>query len=93
VVEDLPTDVRTVLDQLFTEGQRALEAEELDTVREAVTSAKSAITNKLPESELRTELLHGCERIAVLLDAEGDAEPAVAAEYLAAMERRLAAVE
>ncbi|PSQ30494.1 hypothetical protein BRD06_01900 [Halobacteriales archaeon QS_9_67_15] len=93
MVEDLPTDVRTVLEQLFTEGRRALEADDLDTARESVTSAQSVAANKLPESELRGELLHGCERIAALLDADGDTEPAAAAEYLAAMERRLAAVE
>jgi len=93
-VEDLPTDVRTVLSQLFAEGRRALADGDAATARESVTSAAAVVRNKLPDGEFKRELRHGCERVVDLLDA-GD-EPAdaeVAAEYLAAMERRLDAVE
>ncbi|ELZ29496.1 hypothetical protein C475_02568 [Halosimplex carlsbadense 2-9-1] len=93
-MEDLPTDVRTVLSQLFAEGQRALADDDRDTARESVTSAASVVRNKLPDGEFKRELRHGCERVVDLLDT-GD-EPAdaeAAAEYLAAMERRLDAVE
>ncbi|QLH80713.1 hypothetical protein [Halosimplex pelagicum] len=94
MVEDLPTDVRTVLSQLFAEGRRALDENDPTTARESVTSAAAVVRNKLPESALKRELRHGCERVVDLLDT-GD-EPAdaeAAAEYLAAMERRLDAVE
>ena len=85
--DDLPTDVETVLAQLFDAGQDALESEEFDTCRQVVGSVESVATNKLPESERRARLLHGCERVRVLLDEE---ETAVAAEYLRAMDAQLA---
>jgi hypothetical protein len=94
VVEDLPTDVQTVLSQLFAESRRALCDDDLATARESVISAASVVRNKLPDGEFKRELRHGCERVVDLLNA-GD-EPAdaeAAAEYLAAMERRLDAVE
>ena len=103
VTEDPPADVLAVLAQLFGEGQEALADGDADTAREAVTSAEAVATNKLPEGDLRGQLLHGCAQARALLDpetgggsAEGDdpegangAEPDAAAEYLAAMERRL----
>jgi hypothetical protein len=104
VTEDPPADVLAVLAQLFAEGQEALADGEVDTAREAVTSTEEVASNKLPEGDLRGQLLHGCAQARALLDpetgggsAEGDGpegmdrvEPdAAAAEYLAAMERRL----
>lgn len=87
--EDVPTDVRTVLGQLFAEAQRALERGDTGTARESVTSAEAVVVNKLPAGELSGELRHGCERTRALLDAEADPKPEAAAGYLAAMERRL----
>lgn len=92
-MEDLPTDVRTVLSQLFAEGRRALADDDVTTARESVTSAAAVVRNKLPDGEFKRELRHGCERVVDLLDAGDDDDAAAAAEYLAAMERRLDAVE
>jgi hypothetical protein len=77
VAEDLPPDVRAVLTQLFAEGRNALAADERDAAVETVTSAEAVATNKLPEGSLRDRLLHGCERVRRLLDADpgGDADP------------------
>ncbi|QLH76553.1 hypothetical protein HZS55_04200 [Halosimplex rubrum] len=93
MVEDLPTDVRTVLSQLFAEGRRALGDDDTATARETVTSAAAVVRNKLPEGEFERELRHGCERVVDLLDAGDPADAEAAAEYLTAMERRLANVE
>jgi len=93
VVEDLPTDVRTVLSQLFAEGRRALADDDSATARESVTSAAAVVRNKLPDGEFKRELRHGCERTLALLDAGDADDAAAAAEYLAAMGRRLDAIE
>jgi hypothetical protein len=93
VTEDLPEDVRSVLAQLFAEGQTAVERDDPATARETVTSAEEVARNKLPEGELRGRLLHGCARALDLLDPEGGVEDDAAAEYLAAMERLLAGVD
>lgn len=103
VTEDLPPDVHTVLTQLFTEGREALEAGERDAAIEAVASAETVVTNKLPEGPFRDRLLHGCVRVRRLLDAgiddpsppegadtSGGDRTDAAAAYLAAMERRVA---
>ena len=87
--EDVPADVRTVLTQLFAEGQQALEADDIDTCRQTIESAEDVATNKLPEGELRDRVLHGCERVRTLLDADGDADADAAGEFLAAMERQI----
>lgn len=78
MAEDLPPDVRAVLTQLFAEGRNALAADERDAALETVTSAEAVATNKLPEGSLRDRLLHGCERVRRLLDADpaGAADPA-----------------
>lgn len=81
MAEDLPPDVRAVLTQLFAEGRNALAADEREAALETVTSAEAVATNKLPEGSLRDRLLHGCERVRRLLDADpadggGSADPA-----------------
>ena len=100
---DPPADALAVLAQLFAEGQEALVDGDVDTARETVTSAEEVATTKLPDGDLRGQLLHGCGQARALLDpetgaasGEGDdpdgadrVEPDAAAEYLAAMERRL----
>jgi hypothetical protein len=106
VGEDLPPDVRTVLTQLFAEGREALAAGDREVALDAVTTAETVATNKLPEGPLRGRLLHGCGRVRALAgdgatadgpgegDATGGATPGgsdeAAAAYLAAMERRVA---
>jgi hypothetical protein len=132
VIDDIPADVRSVLTQLFAEGQTALAAGDIQVARDVLTTAETVVTNKLPRGPVRDRLLHGCARVDSLLDAnasdipphseedEGNhnrnhddndernhnrkrnrnnertdtsADPAVhrdaAADYLAAMERRL----
>lgn len=89
VTDDLPADVATVLAQLFDEGQAALDGGDPQTARESVTTAETVVTNKLPEGPLREQFLHGCARTRRLLDSDEDVEPEAAAEYLAAMARRL----
>jgi len=89
VSEDVPADVSAALAQLFEEGQQALEDGDRETCRQTVESAESVATNKLPEGELRGQLLHGCERVHHLLDPETEEDPEVAIEFLTAMQRRL----
>jgi len=86
---DVPPDVDSVLTQLFDEGRKAFERGEVATGVSAVTSAGTVARHKLPESPLRERLLHGCERVETVATAPDD-DHAVAAEYVAAMERRLA---
>jgi hypothetical protein len=83
-------DVMDVLEQLFEAGARALDgdapadgASRADTARQILTSAETVATNKLPEGEFRSRLLHGCERALSTLDAD----PVVAAEHCRAMAR------
>lgn len=83
---DVPADVEAVLAQLFDEASEAFERGDVETGVSAVTTAATVTRNKLPESALREELLHGCERTEQVA-ADNDA---VAAEYTAAMARRLA---
>ena len=87
VSEDLPSDVQVVLTQLIDEGETAIRSTEFDTARQTVRSAETVSRNKLPESDLREQLLHGCEQVHTALDEE---RPDTAAEYLRAMGRRLA---
>lgn len=85
---DLPADVRDTLVQLFVESRRALTADDPETAASAVDSARTVATNKVPEGPLREQLLFGCETVSDLLVAE-DGDHAAAAEYLAAMQRRV----
>jgi hypothetical protein len=89
VTDDLPTDVRDTLAQLFREGQVAIDEGEHETARETVSTAETVATNKLPAGPLREELLHGCASATRLLDPTDEVEADAAAEYLAAMGRRL----
>lgn len=82
--DDAPTDVRTVLCQLFGAGREALAEDDPGRCERIVDSARSVATNKLPEGERRAKIRHGCERVQTLL---ADDETAAATEYLAAMER------
>lgn len=87
--EDVPADVEAVLLQLFEAGSEAAQDGDSVTARETVERAETVIANKLPESDLKSQLHHGCERAHEALEPESEAETAVAVEYLAAMERRI----
>jgi hypothetical protein len=92
VDDDIPADVQESLTQLLGECADALAGDDVQTARETATSARSVATNKLPEGELRDHLLHGCDRVEMLLDPEAgdeDVETDAAGEYIAAMRRRL----
>lgn len=89
VPEDLPSDVLSVLKQLLSEGQTAIRAGDIDTAREIVETTATVSRNKLPDGELRGQLLHGCGEVTEALTPTGDVEADVAAEYLRAMARRL----
>ena len=94
--DDIPADVKESLAQLLGECADALEGDDVQTARETVTSARSVATNKLPEGELREHLLHGCDRVEMLLDpaaGDEDIEADAAGEYVAAMRRRFPDVE
>lgn len=89
VTTDVPPDVEAVLTQLFEESREAFERGDRETGVATVTSAATVARTKLPECTLRAHVLHGCERAEAVTTAEDD-DTAVAAEYVAAMERRLA---
>lgn len=84
---ELPADVTSVLTQLFAEAQHALEDDDWETARSAVSSAATVAEHKVPADMLADQLQHGCARVQSLLDA---GQPRAATEYLAAMERRVA---
>jgi hypothetical protein len=86
VSDDVPTDVETVLAQLFAAGQDALADDDIDTCRQVIGSAESTAANKLADGERKKRLVHGCERVRALLE-EGENE--TAAEYLRAMDDQL----
>lgn len=87
---DIPADVDAVLTQLFQEANDAFEDGNGETGTAAVRSASTVVTNKLPESNLRAQLLHGCERAVASADDENFE---VAAEYAASMDRRIRAAD
>jgi hypothetical protein len=89
VDDDIPADVRASLEQLLEECEVALETDDISTARETAGSARSVATNKLPDSELKDHLVHGCDRIQSLLDPDEEIEVDAASEYVAAMRRRL----
>jgi hypothetical protein len=96
VTEEYSGDVMDVLAQLFDAGARALDGDapsdaadgrpRTDTARQILTSAETVATNKLPDGDFRSRLLHGCDRALANLDA-GDFAPA--AEHCRAMVREV----
>ena len=87
--DDVPSDVQSVLTQLFDEGETAIVQGEYETARQTVRTARTVSRNKLPDGDLRTQLLHGCDQVTDLLTPADGIESDIAAEYLRAMERRL----
>ncbi|MXR50356.1 hypothetical protein GRX03_01875 [Halovenus sp. WSH3] len=86
MVDDVPTDVQTVLSQLLTASRKALDSGDTETCRRTISSVQSVATNKLPESERRARLRHGCERVQDLI---GGDEAAAARAYVVAMESQM----
>lgn len=84
---DVPTDVESVLSQLLRAARDAFENGDGETGVAAITSAATVASNKLPESTLREQVVHGCERAAAVAE---DGEMQAAAEYAASIERLLA---
>jgi hypothetical protein len=93
VPDDVPSDVHAVLTQLFKEAESAILSEEYETTRQTVDTAETVCRNKLPEGELRAQLLHGCDRVQAALDSADGVDSDTTAEYLRAMDRRLARTE
>jgi len=89
VSDDVPSDVHAVLTQLFEETETAIRAEEYETARQTIETATTVSRNKLPESDLRAQLLHGCAEVTAEIGAEDGVKYAVAVEYVRAMVERL----
>lgn len=87
--DELPSDVQSVLTQLFDGTETAIRAGEFNTARQTVETAATVSRNKLPDGELRGQLLHGCAEVTAVLDATGGVESDIAAEYVRAMAQRL----
>lgn len=84
--EDLPSDVSAVVTQLLAEGIEALSSGDVETARSTTETVQRVSQNKLPDGELRDQLLHGCGCVSNCLEAR---EPTAAAAYLRAMQDRL----
>jgi len=87
--ETVPPDVRETLCQLFDETRERAN-DQPETAYEQLDSARRVSETKVPASELREQLLHGC---AAATDALDENDPALAAEYAAAMARRVREAE
>jgi hypothetical protein len=85
VSSEFSGDVMDVLGQLFDEGAAALDDGDPDTARRCLTSAETVATNKLPDGEFRSRLLHGCDRAL----STADADPTAAAEHCRVMAREV----
>jgi hypothetical protein len=72
VSSEFSGDVMDVLGQLFEAGAAALDDGDPDTARQCLTSAETVATNKLPDSEFRSRLLHGCDRALATVDGDGE---------------------
>ncbi|MFC7071609.1 hypothetical protein ACFQJ7_17000 [Halovenus rubra] len=85
---NVPEDIASVLSQLCRESSAAFKRGDRETGVAAITSAATVADNKLPESDLRQQVLHGCERAETVATAD-ESELGVAAEYAASIERHL----
>lgn len=82
---DLPADVTSALTQLIVGARTAIREGKPDEAVDAVDTAATVATNKLPPGDRRETILYGCSRVR---DLAAD-DPPVATEYLEAMRRRL----
>ena len=86
---DLPSDIHAVLTQLLEESERAVATGECETARRAVGTVRTVSRTKLPDGELRAQLLHGSNRVHTALRTDTEPNSELVAEYLRAMLRRL----
>lgn len=85
----LSPDVHSALSQLLSAAKADARDGDIETATALVDSVESVAANKVPDSTLRGQLLHGCSEVeAILAD-----EPDVAVEYLRSMGRRVEAAE
>jgi hypothetical protein len=82
---DVPPDVASVLHQLLDAAQAAERPLDSEEFRATVETAQTVTRNKLPESDLRAQLLHGTEQVL----ATAERNPPVAEELLRVMQQRL----
>jgi hypothetical protein len=80
-MDDLPADVRATLTQLFDEAAAATRERRSETATAALETAATVVENKVPESDTKRRLAHGCGRAVETVEAE----PLVAAEYCETM--------
>jgi hypothetical protein len=84
---DLPADVEETLAQLLAEAAAAARRRDVDETSALVDTVETVSRNKVPAERLRDRLLYGCRAVDRLVADE----PLVAAEYLEAMARLVAA--
>ncbi|MBX0285144.1 hypothetical protein EGH22_02300 [Halomicroarcula sp. F28] len=87
--DDLPSDVHAVLSQLLEETETAIQAGEFETARRTIDTATTVSQNKLPESDRRAQLLHGCGAVTDAIAPADGVDADVAVEYVRAMAQRL----
>ena len=83
---EMPPDVHETLTGLLAAAVDYAWAGDADGVRDCLETVTTVATYKLPPSRLRSRLRHGCRRVRDTVEADD----AVAAEYVRAMQRRLA---
>ncbi|MFB6125998.1 MAG: hypothetical protein ABEJ79_01680 [Halolamina sp.] len=85
---EVPPDVHETLTGLLASAVEYARAGDAEGVRDCLDTVTTVATYKLPPSQLRSRLRHGCQRVGDTVEADY----AVAAEYIRAMQRRLEGV-
>jgi hypothetical protein len=80
-VTDLPADVAATLSQLLAEGGEYARRRETGATLDVADTVARVAETKVPDEELRGQLVHGCARVR---ETAAD-EPLVAAAYLDSM--------
>ncbi|ERG99818.1 MAG: hypothetical protein J07HQX50_00971 [Haloquadratum sp. J07HQX50] len=87
--EELPADVGSVLTQLLDEAREALKNENKSLFQRILRTVRTVVENKIPIENLKSSLLHGCDRIESLRSAPSENTEVIIAEYLRQMYQRL----
>ena len=82
--DEMPADVRASLGQLLSNARQSARDGDAETATSLLETASTVAENKLPDGDRRDRLRFGC---SAACDALPDGD--LAAEYVAAMERRL----